>query len=69
MVNPVNRVHGAVDRRRNRVHGGPKAARTRGTVALRQHEVHEHSMSPVLIGVGRGGQGRRGGARGVLTRA
>jgi hypothetical protein len=52
-----------------RVHGGPKAARTRGAVVLHRREARERSGSLVLTGVGRGVRGRRGGAGGRLTGA
>jgi hypothetical protein len=43
----VDRVHGAVDRRRARVHGGPRAARTLGAaVPCRRAGARAHRSSP-----------------------
>jgi hypothetical protein len=56
----VDRVHSAVDRWRGRVHVGPTGSTDTGRGGARALED---------VGVGRGGQGRRGGARGVLIGA
>jgi hypothetical protein len=52
-----------------RVHGGPKAARTKRAVVHHRLEAHERSGSPMFAGNGWGGRGRCGEADGELTRA
>jgi hypothetical protein len=52
-----------------RVHSGPAEMRTRGTTTLCRRAVHVCSVSPMLIGGGRGGRRGRTIADQGLTRA
>jgi hypothetical protein len=48
MIKPVDRVHGAVDRWRARVHGGPRAVRTGDVMACGAPDAMGPGSSPAV---------------------
>jgi hypothetical protein len=64
MVKPVDTIHGAMDQRRGRVHGGPKVANTRHGDAspMKAGEEEDDKVVPM-----RGSLGLRRQRRGVVT--